>query len=49
MNLERKLELYEEKLYTLASRPTISNTTNNTRVDNLLISVGFKENTIKDM
>ena len=48
MNLERKLELYEEKLYTLASRPTISNTTNNTRVDNLLISVDFKESTIKD-
>ena len=50
MNLERKLELHEEKLYTLASRPTISNinTTNNTRVDNLLISVDFKESTIKD-
>ena len=47
MNLERKLELYEEKLYTLASRPTISNI-NNTRVDNLLISVDFKESTIKD-
>ena len=29
MNLERKLELYEEKLYTLASRPTISNINNN--------------------
>ena len=50
MNLERKLELHEEKLYTLASRPTISNinTTNNTRIDNLLISVDFKESTIKD-
>ena len=47
INLERKLELYEEKLYTLASRPTISNI-NNTRVDNLLISVDFKESTIKD-
>ena len=48
INLERKIESYEEKFYTLASRPTISNTTNNTRVDNLLISVDFKESTIKD-
>ena len=48
INLERKLELYEEKLYTLASRPTISTINNNTRVDNLLISVDFKESTIKD-
>ena len=32
INLERKIESYEEKFYTLASRPTIS-TINNTRVD----------------
>ena len=45
MNLERKLERYEEKLYTMASRPTtISNTT---KIDNLVI-VDFKESTIKD-
>jgi hypothetical protein len=48
INLERKLEIHEEKLYTLAARPTISTINNNTRVDNLLISVDFKESTIKD-
>jgi hypothetical protein len=49
LNLEKKLERHEEKLYTIASRPTITttNTNTNTITNNLLIA-DFGENTIKN-
>jgi hypothetical protein len=46
LNLEKKLEKHEEKLYTMASRPTI--TTNTNTITNNLLIADFGENTIKN-
>ena len=48
LNLERKIEKHEEKLYNMASRPTTVNTVNTTNNNTNLLIVDFNKSTIKD-